>query len=79
MNKVLFQIGALAFFISAVVFSIRQYPLFDTVARAFIVFMTVELIGTAVLVLVTYVQSKQKTPSQAENQETPAHSPAQSK
>lgn len=74
MNKLLFQIGALAFFISAVVFSVQQFSFFDTIARAFIVFMAIELLGTALLVVVSYLQAKQKPATETEQTETQSRS-----
>ncbi len=58
MNKIIFQIGILAFFVSAVIFGVQEFSLFDTIVRAFVVFMAVELIGTAVVLVMAYLQSK---------------------
>ena len=48
MNRVIFQIGMLSFFIAMVVFGIQGYSLIDLVTRSFIVFMGVLLALTGV-------------------------------
>jgi hypothetical protein len=50
MTKVMFQIGLLAFFVSAVVFGTQGFSVMDMVARAFIVFIAV--VAGQVIVLV---------------------------
>lgn len=50
MTKVMFQIGLLAFFVSAVIFGTQGLSLMDMVARSFIVFIAV--VAGQVLVLV---------------------------
>jgi hypothetical protein len=50
MTKVMFQVGLLAFFVSAVVFGTQGFSVMDMVARAFIVFIAV--VAGQVLVLV---------------------------
>ncbi len=50
MTKVMFQIGLLAFFVSAVIFGTQGLPVMDAIARAFIVFIAV--VGAQVIVLV---------------------------
>ena len=50
MTKVMFQIGLLAFFVSAVIFGTQGLPVMDAIARAFIVFIAV--VGAQVVVLV---------------------------
>ncbi|MCX7984354.1 MAG: hypothetical protein N3A63_05580 [Bacteroidetes bacterium] len=76
MNKLIFQIGILAFFISIVIFGVQQFSLFDTLARAFIVFITVVLFGILLVVFVTYIHEKNETTKQSESHNTAAHSVA---
>ena len=45
MRKMIFEIGLLAFCVSAVVFVLQGYGIFDTLGRAFIVFVGVVLTG----------------------------------
>lgn len=51
MKGIIFEIGLLAFFVSAVAFGSQGNSLFDTISRAFIVFICVELIATAALAI----------------------------
>lgn len=39
MNKIIFQVGLLAFCISTVIFSVLGLPLLEVIAKAFIVFI----------------------------------------
>jgi SNF family Na+-dependent transporter len=39
MNKIIFQIGLLAFCVSAVVYAIQEMSFLDVLARSFIIFM----------------------------------------
>jgi len=39
MNKIIFQVGLLAFCVSAVVYSIQDMSFLDVIARSFIIFM----------------------------------------
>lgn len=48
MNKVIFQIGLLSFFIATIVFGIQGYTLIDLVTRSFLVFIGVLLALTGV-------------------------------
>ncbi len=76
MNKLLFQIGIFVFFVSVVIFGVQEFSLFDTIARAFIVFITIELIGTAVAIYIAYLNEKNKKEEAQQHTETPAHSAA---
>ena len=67
MNKIIFQIGALAFFVSLVAFSMEKYSLLDTVARAFIVFIAVIVALMTLLVLSVYVVSREARPEKGEH------------
>jgi hypothetical protein len=51
MKTVVFEVGLLGFFVSAVVFGAQGASLFDMVARAFIVFIGIELAATLVLAM----------------------------
>lgn len=51
MNKIIFQVGLLAFCVAAVVFQTQGMSLLDSVARSFVVFILV-VVGTAVLLVV---------------------------
>jgi hypothetical protein len=66
MTKVMFQIGLLAFFVSAVIFGTEGLPIMDAVARAFIVFIAV--VGAQVVVLVV-ASSMKRHPEPAPLQE----------
>ncbi|MCX6135312.1 MAG: hypothetical protein NTU47_16020 [Ignavibacteriales bacterium] len=66
MNKIIFQIGALAFFVSLVAFSTERYPVLDTVARAFIVFVIVTVALSALLALAVLIASKERSPQKEE-------------
>ena len=50
MTKVMFQIGLLAFFVSAVIFGSQGMPVMAAIARAFIVFIAV--VAGQIIVLV---------------------------
>jgi hypothetical protein len=60
MNKIIFQIGLLAFFVASVIYGVQGYPLFETVIRAFIVFIGSELIGALVLTAVSWIAVEPK-------------------
>lgn len=63
MNKIIFQIGMLSFFVTSVVFGLQGFSLFETISRAFIVFIGVELTGTFLLTALSWssVEGKNKT------------------
>ena len=52
MKTVVFELGLLGFFVSAVVFGAQGANLFDMVSRAFIVFIGIELAATLVLAMI---------------------------
>lgn len=58
MSKIIFQLGALAFFVSLVAFSTEKYPLIDTVARAFIVFIIVTMALSVLFALAVMLASR---------------------
>lgn len=47
MKGIIFEIGLLAFFVSAVAFASQGSSLFETISRAFLVFVGVELTAAA--------------------------------
>ena len=53
MKTIVFELGLLAFFVSAVVFGAQGASLFDMIARAFIVFIGIELAATTVFAMVS--------------------------
>ncbi len=61
MKTIVFELGLLAFFVSAVVFGAEGISLFDVISRAFIVFIGVELAATTVLAMVSPRSSNQET------------------
>ncbi len=75
MNKIIFQLGALAFFVSLVAFSTERYPILDTVARAFIVFIIVTVALSALFALAVVLASKD--PHQPKDESRPVNKPSQ--
>jgi len=61
MNKLIFQVGLLAFFISLAVFSLQSIPLFEAIVRSFIVFVAVEVVLGFGIVLVVWNNADKKT------------------
>lgn len=59
MNKLIFQIGLLSFFIATVFFGLQEYPLLELVSRAFIVFMGVVLALSGIAALSTMFARKE--------------------
>lgn len=66
MTKVMFQIGLLAFFVSAVIFGTQGLSLMDMVARSFIVFIAVVAGQVLVLVVASAMKSAPKPPVAAQ-------------
>jgi hypothetical protein len=58
MNKIIFQIGLLAFFASSVVFGSQGLNLIDTISRAFLVFIATILASTIVIVVSSMLPTK---------------------
>jgi hypothetical protein len=73
MTKVVFQVGLLGFFVSALFFGIQGMPLMDMVLRSFIVFIAAVLLQVVVFVVAASMKSPRKpaTP-RPENQRPPA-------
>mgnify|MGYP001175411043 FL=1 len=66
MNKIILQIGALAFCVSVVAFSTQKYPMLDTVARAFIVFIIVTVALSVLLALSVTIARRERQPREEE-------------
>jgi hypothetical protein len=66
MNKIIFQIGALAFFVSVVAFSTQKYPMLDAVARAFIIFIIVTVALSVLLALSVAIVTRERQPREEE-------------
>jgi len=64
MNKVIFQIGLLAFCVSSVVFGIQGNNLLETVSRGFIVFIAVVCTIALLLFAVSMMAAKQQARNQ---------------
>ena len=79
MSKALLQIGFLSFFVAAVIFGLQSFSLFDTIGRAFIVFVSVIIVGTIVLTLASWISITRKGDETEASAETPAHSAAGNK
>jgi hypothetical protein len=67
MNKVIFQIGLLAFCISAVVYASLGMSLLDVIARAFIIFIIAIIALIAILFLASLFTVKEKPIDENEN------------
>jgi hypothetical protein len=75
MTKVVFQVGMLGFFVSAIYFGTQGMLLMDMVLRSFIVFIAIVLGQTVVFVIVASMKSSQKAEQEPPKTE-PHHSPA---
>jgi hypothetical protein len=62
MRKVIFELGLLAFCVSAVVFVLQGFGIFDTLGRAFIVFIGVVLTGAIGLAVSAWFAADLKQP-----------------
>lgn len=60
MTKVMFQVGLLGFFVSALYFGTQGMPLMDMVLRSFIVFIAVVLGQTTIFVIIASMRSPKK-------------------
>jgi hypothetical protein len=58
MNKLILQLGMLAFCVAAVVFGSQRIALMETISRSFIVFMGVVIIMAVALTTMSYVTNK---------------------
>ena len=75
MKTIVFEVGLLGFFVSAVVFGAEGVPLFDVIARAFIVFIGIELAATTVLALVMARPAQRPGEMNAETEQPKRHTP----
>jgi hypothetical protein len=66
MTKVIFQIGLLSFFVSAVIFETQGLAVIDMIARAFIVFIAVVLGQVIVLVVASGMKRAPERPTAAQ-------------
>ena len=62
MRKVIFELGLLAFCVSTVVFVLQGYGIFDTLGRAFIVFIGLVMTGAVGLALSAWYAVDLKKP-----------------
>lgn len=80
MTKIVFQVGFLAFFVSAVLFGTQGLPLFDIIARGFIVFIAVVTCQVVILMMATSMKRKAaQVPAERpprEEEEMPPEPPA---
>ncbi len=53
MKSIVFELGLLAFFVSAVVFGSQGASLFDMIAQAFIVFIGIEIAAAAIFAMIS--------------------------
>lgn len=60
MNKIIFQLGLLAFFVSIIFFASQNHAILDTIARSFIVFVGVVFFATLVLAVSMLFTNKAK-------------------
>jgi len=81
MNKLIFQIGLLAFCISVVIIGLEDTPVLETVARSFIVFVGVVIVGVLALVVTSLAvkTSRQAQGISPSGEEESALPPAQPK
>jgi hypothetical protein len=60
MTKVMFQVGLLGFFVSALYFGTQGMPLMDMVLRSFIVFIAIVLVQAAIVVSMASMKKTHK-------------------
>lgn len=74
MNKIIFQLALLGFFISMVLFGITSMPLLEVMVKAFVVCISIILGGIAIITIVRFSKppdGKNKSPETGEGHETP--------
>lgn len=75
MNKIIFQVGLLAFCVASVIFMTQDMDVMDAIARAFIVFIVVVSAFALILFVLSHFasqnQKKQERPRDEEPPETP--------
>lgn len=67
MNKIIFQLGLLAFFVSIVFFASQNHPMLDTIARSFIIFVGVVFFVAMVVAVSVLFTNKTKSGSEIES------------
>jgi hypothetical protein len=67
MNRILFQLGLLGFFAACVFFGLEGFPIFESIGRAFIVFIAVVVAGTTVLGATSWLALSPKSKNSIEN------------
>jgi|WetSurMetagenome_2_1015567.scaffolds.fasta_scaffold530463_2 hypothetical protein len=71
LNKVVFQIGLLAFCISAVIFATERVHLLEAVSRSFIVFVGVVLVSAGVFAAAATMSRKRPAAGDDQQHATP--------
>jgi hypothetical protein len=61
MTKVMFQVGLLGFFVSALYFGTQGMPLLDMVLRSFIVFIAIVLVQAVIFVIIASMKKTKKS------------------
>lgn len=79
MTKVMFQVGLLGFFVSALYFGTQGMPLMDMVLRSFIVFIGIVVVQAMIFVIVASMKKTTKIapekPRAEHHQAPPAAAP----
>lgn len=70
MNKIIFQIGLLAFCVSAVVYAIQEMSFLDVIARSFIVFMVTIGVLIGIVFMTSTFTTKEKALEDANSKQT---------
>ncbi len=65
MKKAIFEIGMLGFFVSAVVFGMQGFTLFQSISRGFIVFVGIELTVALGLAASSWFAAEEKAAASA--------------
>jgi|GEM_PF-3134849 len=74
MNKIIFQLALLGFFISMVLFGITSMPLLEVMVKSFMVCISIILGGIAILTILRFSKppdENNKSPETGESLETP--------
>lgn len=76
MTKVMFQVGLLGFFVSALYFGTQGMPLMDMVLRSFIVFIGIVVVQAMIFVIVASMKKTTKSAPEKPRAEHPQAPPA---
>jgi hypothetical protein len=79
MNKIIFQLGLLGFFVSCVLFGLQGFSLFDAIGRAFLVFIAVIFGGAILLAMISWISSMSHHTTRLSEEEIAANSTEHSK